>query len=145
MEHNEQIQLARPSGAASLPAPSAAFSRALKSWLALFSEHYRQEISELSAVGYLEGLGDLTAAQLDLACAEARARMQPRGPGSRVPDSGALAEVCPSCQGLGWRIEPRTDGEGNWAVRCGCGEPRTSPGTVRGETRVKPQMNTDEH
>lgn len=134
-EHNEQIQLARPSDAASPPAPSAAFSRALKSWLALFSEHYRQEISELSALGYLEGLADLTAAQLDLACAEAlrssrflptvadiraalgeaRTRMQPR-----APDSGALGEVCPSCQGLGWRIEPRTDGEGNWAVRCGC-------------------------
>lgn len=143
MEHNEQIQLARPSGAASPPAPSAAFSRALKSWLALFSEHYRQEISELGAVGYLEGLADLTAAQLDLACAEAlrssrflptvadiraalgeaRSRMQPR----------ALGEPCPYCQGLGWRIEPRTDGEGNWAVRCGCGE-----------TRLKPQMSTDE-
>ncbi len=141
MEHSEQIEPARPSDAAPLPAPSAAFSQVLKNWLALFSEHYRQEISELSAVAYLEGLADLTAAQLNLACAEAlrtcrflpnvadiraalaeaRSRMQPR------PGRGAVEEKCPQCQGLGWRIVPRVstgseraEGEGNWAVRCGC-------------------------
>ncbi len=134
MEPNEQVQPAQPSDAAPLPVLSAAFSQALKNWLALFSEHYRQEISELSAVAYLEGLADLTAAQLDLGCAEAlrscrflpnvadiraalaeaRSRMQPR------PGRGAAEEKCPQCQGLGWRIVPRADGGGNWAVRCGC-------------------------
>ncbi len=43
----------------------------LREWLAVFSEHYRQEISELSAVGYLRGLADLTATQLEIACGEA--------------------------------------------------------------------------
>lgn len=34
----------------------------------MFTEHYRQPVSELSAVAYVEGLSDLTAQQLDSAC-----------------------------------------------------------------------------
>jgi hypothetical protein len=38
----------------------------------VFSEHYRQPISELSVMAYAEDLADLTAEQLDAACVEAR-------------------------------------------------------------------------
>jgi hypothetical protein len=38
----------------------------------VFSEHYRQPVSELSVIAYAEDLADLTAEQLDEACKEAR-------------------------------------------------------------------------
>jgi hypothetical protein len=38
----------------------------------VFSEHYRQPVSELSVIAYAEDLADLTAEQLDAACKEAR-------------------------------------------------------------------------
>lgn len=38
----------------------------------MFSEHYRQPVSELSVIAYAEDLADLTAEQLDAACKEAR-------------------------------------------------------------------------
>ena len=162
MEHIRHIALRPRSDAAPPPAPSAAFSRALKNWLAVFSEHYRQEVSELSAMAYRQGLADLTAVQLDLACAEAlrscrflptvadiraalaeaRRRIRPLPPAAGTggsPQSGTPAaepEKCPQCQGLGGRIVPRTDGAGNWAVRCGCSD---------GIGEVEPQMNADEH
>jgi hypothetical protein len=47
------------------------FSQTLKRWLAVFSEHYRQPISKVSAVAYGEALCDLTPGQLDMACREA--------------------------------------------------------------------------
>ena len=38
----------------------------------MFGEHYRQPITELSVLAYAEDLADLTPAQLDAACIEAR-------------------------------------------------------------------------
>jgi hypothetical protein len=38
----------------------------------VFSEHYRQPVSELSVIAYAEDLADLTAEQLNAACTEAR-------------------------------------------------------------------------
>jgi hypothetical protein len=38
----------------------------------VFTEHYRQPVSELSVIAYAEDLADLTAEQLDEACKEAR-------------------------------------------------------------------------
>ena len=94
-------------------------------------------------MAYLYGLADLTAAQLDLACAEAlrNSRFLPTVADIRAaladarsrmalarqddpPKAGdALAtqlRVCSDCQGLGWRVVPRQDAAGNWAVRCAC-------------------------
>jgi hypothetical protein len=42
----------------------------------VFSEHYRQPVSELSVIAYAEDLADLTAEQLDAACVEARRTSQ---------------------------------------------------------------------
>jgi hypothetical protein len=44
----------------------------LKKHLAIFTEHYRQPMSELSVLAYAEDLADLTLEQLDAACIEAR-------------------------------------------------------------------------
>ncbi len=38
----------------------------------MFTEHYRQPMSELSVLAYAEDLSDLTPDQLDAACIEAR-------------------------------------------------------------------------
>lgn len=44
----------------------------LKKHLAIFSEHYRQPISELSVIAYAEDLSTLTAEELNEACIKAR-------------------------------------------------------------------------
>jgi hypothetical protein len=44
----------------------------LKKHLAIFTEHYRQPVSELSVIAYAEDLSKLTAEQLDAACIRAR-------------------------------------------------------------------------
>jgi hypothetical protein len=44
----------------------------LRKHLAIFGEHYRQPMSELSVLAYAEDLADLTPEQLDAACIEAR-------------------------------------------------------------------------
>lgn len=55
-----------------MPEPSKAFLDVLKKHLAIFGEHYRQPISELSVAVYADDLKRLTAEQLDAACIEAR-------------------------------------------------------------------------
>lgn len=40
-------------------------------WLARFTEHYRQNISKISADTYRQELSDMSAAELDAACREA--------------------------------------------------------------------------
>jgi|GEM_PF-2907393 hypothetical protein len=52
--------------------PSTKFWDVLRKHLAVFSEHYRQPVSELSVIAYAEDLADLTPEQLDAACIEAR-------------------------------------------------------------------------
>ena len=54
------------------PQQSPQFWDVLKKHLAIFTEHYRQPMSELSVVAYAEDLRDLTPEQLDAACIEAR-------------------------------------------------------------------------
>ena len=54
------------------PKPSTKLWDVLRKHLAVFSEHYRQPVSELSVIAYAEDLADLTAEQLDAACNEAR-------------------------------------------------------------------------
>src|SRR6266481_5812443 len=44
----------------------------LRKHLAIFTEHYRQPMSELSVLAYAEDLSDLSPVQLDAACIEAR-------------------------------------------------------------------------
>lgn len=44
----------------------------LRKHLAIFGEHYRQPITELSVAVYAEDLADLTPEQLNAACIEAR-------------------------------------------------------------------------
>lgn len=44
----------------------------LRKHLAIFGEHYRQPITELSVLAYAEDLADLTPEQLNAACIEAR-------------------------------------------------------------------------
>lgn len=44
----------------------------LRKHLAIFGEHYRQPISELSVIAYAEDLVSLTPEQLDAACSHAR-------------------------------------------------------------------------
>ena len=44
----------------------------LRKHLAIFGQHYRQPITELSIIAYAEDLADLTPDQLDAACIEAR-------------------------------------------------------------------------
>ena len=54
------------------PQQSARFWTVLRKHLAIFTEHYRQPMSELSVLAYAEDLSDLTPDQLDAACIEAR-------------------------------------------------------------------------
>jgi hypothetical protein len=54
------------------PQQSARFWDVLRKHLAIFTEHYRQPMSELSVLAYAEDLSDLTPGQLDAACIEAR-------------------------------------------------------------------------
>lgn len=51
---------------------SIAFLDVLRKHLAIFTEHYRQPISELSVLAYAEDLADLSAEDLDAACRRAR-------------------------------------------------------------------------
>jgi hypothetical protein len=51
--------------------PSAEFSRTMREWLARFTEHYRQPITEISADCYRIGLADLSPSELSAACREA--------------------------------------------------------------------------
>jgi hypothetical protein len=54
------------------PQQSTRFWAVLRKHLAVFTEHYRQPMSELSVLAYAEDLSDLTPDQLDAACIEAR-------------------------------------------------------------------------
>jgi hypothetical protein len=51
---------------------STLFWTVLRKHLAIFGEHYRQPVTELSVIAYAEDLSDLTPEQLDAACIEAR-------------------------------------------------------------------------
>src|SRR5208283_1077046 len=51
---------------------STQFWTVLRKHLALFSEHYRQPITELSVIAYAEDLQSLSPEELDRACVEAR-------------------------------------------------------------------------
>jgi hypothetical protein len=62
-----------PNGEAKNPhQQSARFWTVLRKHLAIFTEHYRQPMSELSVLAYAEDLSDLSPEQLDAACIEAR-------------------------------------------------------------------------
>jgi hypothetical protein len=62
-----------PNGEAKKPLQqSARFWAVLKKHLAIFTEHYRQPMSELSVLAYAEDLSDLSPELLDAACIEAR-------------------------------------------------------------------------
>src|SRR6266404_1972145 len=54
------------------PKLSKTFLDVLKRNLAVFAEHYRQPISELSTIAYRDDLADLTPAELEAACIHAR-------------------------------------------------------------------------
>ena len=43
-------------------------SEVLKKWLALFTQHYHQELLELGALAYTIGLADLTADEIERGC-----------------------------------------------------------------------------
>ncbi len=51
---------------------STRFWAVLRKHLAIFTEHYRQPMSEISVLAYAEDLADLTPEQLNAACIEAR-------------------------------------------------------------------------
>ncbi len=62
-----------PNGEAKKPRQQSAwFWAVLRKHLAIFTEHYRQPMSELSVLAYAEDLSDLSPEQLDAACIEAR-------------------------------------------------------------------------
>src|SRR5713101_2638677 len=62
-----------PNGEAKNPhQQSARFWDVLRKHLAIFTEHYRQPMSELSVLAYAEDLSDLSPEQLEAACIEAR-------------------------------------------------------------------------
>lgn len=61
--------LARPSNAPDeMPRSSTEF---VKQWVAMFAEHYRQELSELQVALYLKGLADLSNMEIEHGCSEA--------------------------------------------------------------------------
>src|SRR6266436_3826829 len=66
------LLLLQKSEARKMQTPSSAFLDVLRKHLAIFGEHYRQSITELSVATYAEDLADLTPEQLNAACIEAR-------------------------------------------------------------------------
>jgi hypothetical protein len=66
------LLLLQKSEARKTQTPSNAFLDVLRRHLAIFGEHYRQSITELSVATYAEDLADLTPEQLNAACIEAR-------------------------------------------------------------------------
>jgi hypothetical protein len=118
------------------PLPSTEFLETLKRWLAVFAEHYRQEISELSTIAYIEGLRDMTVRQLNLCCERALkvspympvvATIREQGLGVQYSDLAKEEDRrgCEACSWTGWRVVPRTDGPGEWARRCECSRATT--------------------
>jgi hypothetical protein len=109
-------------------------SEALGKWLAVIAEHYPQhgDVTELAVIGYVEGLRELTSKEMDIGFSVAlktckfrptaadviEGLRQYRQSATAAPPSEET-KSCASCQGSGYKVVKRTDGNpGNWAVKC---------------------------
>ena len=98
----------------------------IREWLALVSEHYRQEVTELSVVAYLTGLNDLLPEEIERGFSESlrRCSFMPtvadviRNSYQQTDYTSPQGTGCELCGGMGWKTVER-DGYRK-AVKCGC-------------------------
>jgi hypothetical protein len=104
-------------------------SEVVADWLTLYAATFREEITEEMALLYQQTLKDLRPELLHKAflLAAKRSKFRPTPAevreaatveAERIPNSGRSHEECVVCRGTGWKIVPRLDGLGEWAVKC---------------------------
>lgn len=90
-----------------------------------------KEISELGMAAYIEGLKDLSVAEIERGCQRALKEVDHMPTVAHIRQrvnvyeerlSGAGERGCELCRWTGWRLVPRTDGPGDVARKCECGD-----------------------
>jgi hypothetical protein len=98
----------------------------INKWLVIFSEHFHRELSEVGAATYIEGLKDLTVAEIERGCLRSLKevdrmptiahirRLAAPSTQEIIDDFARLGdekrrnapEDCPSCHGTSWKPGP---------------------------------------
>jgi hypothetical protein len=111
------------------PQPSSEQLELISKWLALFSEMHHREISPMGTVAYIEGLRDLSCAEIQRGCDKALKEVD------RMPTVAHIRQIannyddipkamhgdrgCSVCDYTGWKMIPNPSG-GSWATKCDC-------------------------
>jgi len=133
MEMEPQEKLSMLFGEKQRQGPSSEQLELIGKWLAIFSEMHHRELSPVGTAAYIEGLKDLTVAEIQRACERALkevdrmptvAHIRERRFEERILEDYIRTEQgergCSMCDFTGWRMERRPDGLGNWARKCDC-------------------------
>jgi len=134
MAHDRQLpndQAESNNALSAVKTPLKELSDIVADWLTLFSQTYREEVTPELAILYREVLKDIRPAVLHQAFLNATKRgiFRPTPAEIRAaaeaivgarPRPAECAEDCVVCRGTGWRMVPRTDGQGEWARPCEC-------------------------
>jgi hypothetical protein len=129
MENEQAVRHLMQSAAKPASMPSEEQLRVITKWVGMFMELNHKEISELGMAAYIEGLKDLSVAEIERGCQRALkevdhmptvAHIRQR---INVYDETVLSggdRGCDLCRHTGWLVIPREDGKGNIAKRCEC-------------------------
>jgi hypothetical protein len=97
----------------------------------MFMELNHKEISELGMAAYIEGLKNLSVAEIERGCQRALKEVDHMPTVAHIRQrvnvyeeglSGAGERGCELCRWTGWRLVPRIDGPGDVARKCECGD-----------------------
>ena len=111
--------------------PSEEQLKVITKWVGMFMELNHKEISELGMAAYIEGLKDLSVAEIERGCTRALKEVDHMPTVAhirqRVNIYDETAETtgergCELCRGTGWILVNRPDGQGQAARRCECGK-----------------------
>jgi|HubBroStandDraft_2_1064218.scaffolds.fasta_scaffold285701_2 hypothetical protein len=112
--------------------PSEEQLRVITKWVGMFMELNHKEISELGMAAYIEGLKDLSVAQIEYGCERALKEVDHMPTVAHIRQriteytDSPITNVdrgCEACRWTGWKLVRRTDGPGEVARRCECTKP----------------------
>lgn len=128
MAHDRQVPAESKTELSVVNKPSKGHSAIVADWLTLYAQTFREEITEEMALLYREALADIRPEILHKAFLRAAKNCKFRPTPSEVREAaeieaekipnGRAHENCTVCRGTGWKIVPRLDGLGEWAVKC---------------------------
>lgn len=128
MAHDRQVQAENSKELSVVSKPSKTLSDIVADWLTLYAQTFREEITEEMALLYREALSDIRPEILHKAFLRAAKSCKFRPTPNEVREAAEIEagkvprgrehENCITCRGTGWKIVPRLDGLGDWAVKC---------------------------